>query len=180
MWMMEGSVDGVNWDVLTNMTWDAAIVGKTWYSDGSSCYKTLSGRKWQEGKSFPIRGTPQTAATFNVLGNCDYVSVAQGATLEKQGSQSVVISALSVSADGFGRIDGFIFNDSGKLKISGLGKITDPVEISGTFVNVSNLANISTRGWKVYDEDGDTKMVFVKATANGIKVYPRGLVVSFR
>lgn len=180
MWMMEGSVDGVNWDVLTNMTWDAAIVGKTWYSDGSSCYQTRFGRKWQEGKSFPIRGTPQTAAAFNVLGNCDYVSVAQGATLEKQGSQSVVISALSVSADGFGRIDGFTFNDSGKLKISGLGKITDPIEISGTFVNVSNLANISTRGWKVYDEDGDTKMVFVKATANGIKVCPRGLVVSFR
>ena len=81
MWTMEGSVDGVNWDVLTNMSWGTAIVGTKWYSDmTTSCYGTLSD---STGKSFPIRGTPETPVSFNVLGNCGSVSVAPGATLEK-------------------------------------------------------------------------------------------------
>ena len=179
-WMMEGSVDGVNWDVLTNMTWDADIAGKTWYSDGASCYKTRSGRKWQDGKSFPIRGRPETPKTFNVLGNCESVSVAPGAVLEKQGDQPVTVSSLAVGTDGFGRIDGFAFAESGRLEIAGLGQLGGPIEIPGEFANVSGLGNLSGRGWKIFGDEGATTKVFVKASASGLKVYPRGLTVSFR
>lgn len=179
-WMMEGSVDGVNWDVLTNMTWDADIAGTTWYSDRESCYNTRSGRKWQDGKSFPIRGRPETPKIFNVLGNCESVSVAPGAVLEKQGDQPVVISSLAVGTDGFGRIDGFAFAESGRLEIKGLGKLTQAVEIPGEFANVAGLENISGRRWTVYAGNGVAKKAYVKASATGLKVYPCGLVITIR
>ena len=147
MWTIEGSVDGVNWDVLTNMEWTAAITGKTWYSNGDSCYNTLSGRRWQDGKSFPIRGTPETPASFNVLGYCESVSVSSGATLEKQGNEDVVLRNLTINAAGFGTVDGFVFAETGTLTVSGAGDASSMIDIPGTFANCKNLANI--RKWNV-------------------------------
>ena len=177
-WTMEGSVDGVNWDVLTNMSWTAAITGGTWYSDTTGCYNTLGGRRWQDGKSFPIRGTPETPASFNVLGNCESVSVAPGAILERQGVAPVTINSLSIDSNGFGKIDGFTFAESGSLEIKGLGKVSSARDIPGEFANASGLANLSGRGWNVY-ENGNFRKVVVKATASGLTVLPGGLIISF-
>ena len=179
MWMMEGSVDGVNWEILTNMEWTAAITGKTWYSNGDSCYNTLSGRRWQEGKSFPIRGTPETPVSFNVLGNCESVSVATGAVLEKQGSTPVTISSLSVSTNGFGRIDGFSFAASGEIKVTGVESLKSAVKIPGEFANVTGLENLSSGGWSVL-VNGSDKYAVTKASASGLTISPRGFVLIYR
>jgi len=176
MWTMEGSVDGVNWDVLTNMSWTTAVVGTKWYSDmETSCYGTYSD---QTGKSFPIRGTPETPATFNVLGNCESVSVASGATLEKQGNGDVVIRNLTIDANGFGTINGFDFADIGSISISGAGNVSDRREIPGTFVNCSNLANIRS-GWKL-SVDGRLNCVIRGVSSSGLVIAPRGICVSFK
>ena len=179
MWMMEGSVDGVNWEILTNMEWTAAITGKTWYSNGDSCYNTLSGRRWQEGKSFPIRGTPETPVSFNVLGNCESVSVATGAVLEKQGSTPVTISSLSVSTNGFGRIDGFSFAASGEIKVTGVESLKSAVKIPGEFANVTGLENLSSGVWSVL-VNGSDKYAVTKASASGLTISPRGFVLIYR
>jgi autotransporter-associated beta strand protein len=180
MWSVEGSVDGVNWDVLTNMSWDASIVGTKWYSDMStSCYNTLSGRRWQDGKSFPIRGTPETPASFNVLGNCKSVSVAPGAVLEKQGASPVTISSLSVSTSGFGRIEGFAFAESGTIEVTGIDSFREAVEIPGEFVGVTGLDNLSGRRWRV-SVNGKDKYAVAKATASGLTVIPNGFVLVYR
>ena len=178
MWTIEGSLDGINWDVLTNMSWSTTITGKTWYSNGNSCYNTLDGRRWQDGKSFPIRGTPETPATFNVLGNCESVSVASGATLEKQGNGDVVIRNLTIDANGFGTINGFDFAATGSISISGAGNVSDRREIPGTFVNCSNLANIRS-GWKL-SVDGRLNCVIRGVSSSGLVIAPRGICVSFK
>ena len=180
MWSVEGSVDGVNWDVLTNMSWEASIVGTKWYSDmTTSCYGTLDGRRWQEGKSFPIRGTPETPASFNVLGNCESVSVAPGAVLEKQGSAPVEISSLVVSTNGFGRIEGFSFAESGSIEVTGIESLTTALEIPGEFVGVSGLGNLSRKGWSV-SINGKDKYTVVKATSSGLTISPHGFILIYR
>ena len=180
-WTLEGSVDGVNWNVLTNTSISAGttIVGKTWYSDGASCYGTLDGRRWQEGKSFPIRGTPETPASFNVLGNCESVSVAPGAVLEKQGSAPVAISSLVVSTNGFGRIEGFSFAESGSIKVTGIESLTTALEIPGEFVGAEGLGNLSRRGWRV-SINGKDKYTVVKATSSGLTISPHGFILIYR
>lgn len=179
-WMMEGSVDGVNWDVLTNMEWTTTIVGTKWYSDmTTSCYGTRDGRRWQEGKSFPIRGTPETPVSFNVLGNCESVSVAPGAVLEKQGSAPVTISSLTVSTNGFGRIDGFTFAESGEIVVADLEALDAALEIPGEFSNVEGLGNLAGGRWRV-SVNGKDKYVVARATASGLKVCPRGFIMSVR
>ena len=177
MWMMEGSVDGVNWDVLTNMSWETSIVGTKWYSDmTTSCYGTLSD---PTGKSFPIRGTPETPVSFNVLGNCESVSVAPGAVLEKQGSTPVTISSLTVSTNGFGRIDGFTFAESGEIVVADLEALDAALEIPGEFSNVEGLGNLAGGRWRV-SVNGKDKYVVARATASGLKVCPRGFIMSLR
>jgi len=178
-WMMEGSVDGVNWEVLTNMEWTTTIVGTKWYSDmTTSCYGTRDGRRWQDGKSFPIRGTPETPASFNVLGNCKSVSVAPGAVLEKKGSAPVTISALSVDASGFGKIDGFSFASAGEITVTGIETLKTAIAIPGEFANATGLENLSG-GWRV-SVNGKDKYTVIKARASGLTIGPHGLVLTVR
>lgn len=175
-WTMEGSVDGVTWNVLTNMSAGTTIAGKKWHSDGESCYYTLGGRRWQEGKSFPIRGTPETPVSFNVLGNCESVSVAPGATLEKQGNGEVVISNLQIDAGGFGTINGFTFAENGTISISGIGSVSGVMDIPGTFSNCQDIAKI--KRWPV--SLGGRKLMVHKITPTGLTIGPRSIVISFR
>jgi len=176
MWMMEGSVDGARWDVLTNMSWTTALTtGKTWYSDKTSCYGTRSGRKWQDGKSFPIRGRPETPVSFNVLGNCESVSVAPGATLEKQGNEEVVISNLRIDAAGFGTIDGFAFGSEGSLTVDN-AVTSGTIDIPGTFSNCTNLGNI--KKWTL--SAGGRKYVVHKVTTTGVCIGSCGTSIYFR
>ncbi len=173
-WMMEGSVDGVRWDVLTNMSWTTAITGGKWYSDMTTdCYDTTSD---VGGKSFPIRGTPETPVSFNVLGNCEAVSVAPGATLEGQGNEEIVIGNLAVAADGFGTIDGFTFAENGKLAVSAEGGLSSVIDIPGSFSNCQNLANV--KKWIV--DAGGRKCIVHKITPSGLRVGPRSICISFR
>jgi hypothetical protein len=176
-WMMEGSVDGIRWDVLTNMSWTTAIVGGTWYSDmTTSCYGTTSD---VTGKSFPIRGTPETPVSFNVLGNCESVSVAPDAILEKQGNETVVIRKLKIDVGGFGTLDGFAFAaDGGEIEVTGVEKITEKIDIPGRFVNCSGLENIGSR-WTV--SAGDSSLYVVHGvSSSGLSVGPRGFLFLVR
>ena len=175
-WTLEGSVDGARWDVLTNMTIASGttIAGKKWYSDmTTSCYGTTSD---VTGKSFPIRGTPETPVSFNVLGNCESVSVAPGATLEKQGNGEVVISNLQIDAGGFGTINGFTFAENGKISVPGIGSVSGVMDIPGTFSNCHDIAKI--RRWPV--SAGGRKLMVHKITPTGLTIGPRSIVVSFR
>lgn len=178
-WTLEGSVDGARWDVLTNMTIASGttIAGKKWYSDMTTdCYGTTSD---VTGKSFPIRGTPETPVSFNVLGACGPVSVAPGATLEKQGNGEVTIKKLKIDVSGFGTFDGFAFAaDGGEIEVTGVDRITEKIDIHGTFANCSGLENIGSR-WTVVVGDSSSYVVH-GVSPSGLSVGPRGFLFLVR
>jgi len=182
---IQGSVDGISWDSLTNYSHavvtdeDAVINAGKWYSDGvTDSSNTVDGRRWQDGKSFPLRGRPATPAAFNVLGNCTSVSVAPGASLVKAGSESVTLKGLTVSTNGFGRIEGFVLSGDSSSTLTVLGDVpTGELTIPGVFANtdVSGLSN-----WKVKYGNREKPRHSVVATENGIKVIPSGMLLIVR
>lgn len=182
---IQGSVDGIVWDSLTNyshavVTDETAVIkaGK-WYSDGTTdCSNTVDGRKWQDGKSFPLRGSPTTPVSFDVLNRCESVEVAPGAELVKVGSQPVTIKGLKVSKDGFGRIDGFAFSDAASCTLTVTGDIpSGSLTLPGEFANtdVSALEN-----WKV-NYGGKAKPLHrIVASETGLKIIPPGVLLIVR
>lgn len=174
---IEGSVDGVVWDSLTNYVRNVSekpVAAATWYSDDETgCYYTTRGNT---AKIFPLRGHPETPTAFNVLGNCESVQVAPGAVLEKVGAGTVTLKGIVASKDGFGTIDGFAFAEEGVLTVENApasGKFTIP----GTFVHATDLGNLAN--WTV--NFGSTrKNRKIVATESGLKIVPDGMCIILR
>lgn len=183
---IQGSVDGLSWDSLTNyqhavVTDELAVInGGRWYSDGTTmCYGTVGARRWQDGKSFPLRGSPVSPVRFNVLGNCESVAVAPGAELVKAGAEPVTIKGLTVSKNGFGRIEGFTLSEDPMSTLTILSE--DPkcaFTIPGEFVGMDTGALAQ---WNV-SVGGRIRSGYyrITATAGGITVTPPGMVVILR
>lgn len=138
---MEGSLDGVHWEFLTNVT-STAAKGK-WTFAASSV--TADNAATHTG-GCPIAGGPE--GTANALeGAGSSFSVAEGARLVAQGAAT--IPGLVVDADGAGTVDGFAFAENGTLTVNNLPK--NGGALPGTYVNCTGLENVAN--WTLSNGD---------------------------
>ena len=137
---MEGSMDGIHWDILTNYTTSAAS-GKWTFADSSV---TTANAATHTG-GCPIAGGPE--GTANALEGVSSVSVADGARLVAQGAAT--IPGLTIDADGAGTVEGFAFAESGTLDVKNFPKKGGA--LPGTYVNCTGLENVAN--WTLSNGD---------------------------
>ena len=175
--ILESSPDGVNWSVVTNVTRiplpeTNLALKKFWCSDFSTSLRPHTG--------WPVQG--DSGRTWTVMPNTP-VRVASGATLRAdisadEAAGAPVLSDITVTSEGNGTIDGFAFAADGTLNVEGVSGDSDTVNISFTFTNATDLANLAN--WSV-QLDGEVKRnKRLLATANGIAIFPYGLRVILR
>jgi autotransporter-associated beta strand protein len=156
--MVEASLDGINWNILTNV--EAASVhydGNMWscqggYIDGEETHKVRNPNSFPDGtlhaKWYPLSGRPEVLPS--VLDSVGTVSVSGGGVLRLEGDGDVTLSDVCVDAASGGTIDGFSFAESGTLSVVNApseGSAELPLNIVGTD-GVSKLAswNLSVNG----------------------------------
>ena len=139
---MSGSLDGIHWDVLTNVTLTTFPQSDWTFSGGTP----TKGSAAMHTGGCPIAGGPE--GTANALdGVRASFSVAEGARLVAQGAAT--IPALTVDANGAGTIEGFVFAENGTLTVRNMPK--GGGTLPGAYVNCIGLENIG--GWALYDAD---------------------------
>ena len=171
-WSLEGSVDGMHWNMLTNMT-DMTLASASFTWTGSETVLAYAERNGnfvhQNGMPIPV----STGQTYSMLENVESVSVAPGAKLVADGD--VTLSSLKLAATGGGTIDGFAFAETGgTLDIVGWAGSYDEIPLA--FVNATGLEKVSGWGLKLNGEDSSRRFV---VTSSGVTIKPRGLSVSF-
>ena len=156
--MVEASLDGVTWNVLTNV--DAAAVhydGGMWscqggYANGEEAHTGTFANSFPNGtphyKWYPVAGAPDVLPS--VLDSVGTVSVSGGGVLRLEGDGDVMLSDVCVDAASGGTIDGFSFAETGTFSIINApseGSAELPLNILGTD-GVSKLAswNLSVNG----------------------------------
>ena len=168
---LEGSLDGVHWDVLTNVT--TTTSGKWTFANSTV---TTDNAAVHTGGGL-IAGGPE--GTANALEGVSAVSVAPGARLVAQGAAT--IPGLIVDAEGAGTIEGFAFAE----KDVGNDCTLDVENIShsggvlpGTYVNCTGLENVARWSLKV----GGTKTSKMHIVVEGgkIRIVPVGLIMTIR
>ena len=173
-WRLEGSRDGVSWEVLTNVVnfTDRPTANSLWYSDKASI-TSEEPRRLSDGKGFPVRGNSPVSSLENVRS----VHVARGATLKTECANVAPISCLKVDVSGTGSIDGFAFAENGVIDIVSDGALQPgriPFDISNS-ESAGNLAN-----WTV-KVNGERSQSFAFAVGpDGVSVYKRGCVLILR
>lgn len=168
---LEGSVDGLHWNVLIDKL-DVPLYSASWTWAVSG---NASSTKWTYAHTDgePVAGS--TDRTYSVLTGNPAVTVAPGAKLVADGD--ITIKNLTLDGEkGMGTIEGFSFDESGTINIVGdKSKFLDeaPADIrSATVGKVSNWAvsvnDVLKPGWKVV------------ASSDGIKILKSGMMLIFR
>ena len=154
---MEGSLDGIHWDVLTNTV--DATVGANYWSFSDKKYTASSAATHTGG--CPIAGGPE--GTANALeGVGASFSVAEGARLVAQGAAT--IPGLTIDADGAGTVEGFAFAENGTLTVKNMPRSGGV--LPGAYVNCAGFENIGN--WTLYDADkGHAARGYKLAVSNG-------------
>ena len=143
---MEGSIDGIHWDSLTNVTL-TSFAQNAWSFNGGNY---SSGNSDTHTGGCPIAGGPK--GTANALEGVSSVSVAAGARLVAQGAAT--IPGLTVDASGAGTIDGFAFAENGTLTVNNLPK--NGGALPGTYVNCTGLENVEN--WTLSNGDSGREL----------------------
>ena len=165
---LEGSVDGLHWNMITNnITFTQPTASWTWTLSNTTGFGTH--------KAGVEIVDASTDKAYSVLTGDPAISVAPGAKLVADGD--ITIKNLTLDGEkGMGTLDGFAFDESGTINIVGdKAKFLDkaPADIRGATVGrVSNWA-VSVNGtlkpgWKV------------AASSDGIKIIKSGMVLLFR
>ena len=136
-WMMEGSVDGVRWDVLS-VTNNAQPIKNTWVGSGVAYSDKSSDTTHLNGMELARSGIGEVPTT--VLDNVTTVSVATNCTLEAVGS--LTLKALTLDANGNGTVKGFAFAESGDVDVANLGAGVKEATFDMAFEDVTGLQNI--------------------------------------
>ena len=169
---LEGSVDGLHWNMLIDkLEVPLHSASWTWGVSGNCDANTKFTYAHTDGA--PVAGS--TDKTYSVLTGNPFVSVAPGAKLVADGD--LTIKNLTLDGEkGMGTLDGFAFDESGTINIVGdKAKFLDkaPADIRGATVGrVSDWA-VSVNGtlkpgWKV------------AASSDGIKIIKSGMLLLFR
>lgn len=185
-WRLEGSMDGVSWEVLTNVVFTTDTTNMTdankskfahkWYSrheqeswgDALESGRTLSA----DDPGFPVRGQTQTTG-LHAFEDVKWVSVAPGAKLIANGEAT--IPGLSVNpAVGTGTIDGFSFAEEGVINVE-----TDEAGEQSFDVTLKDCTDFTNVGnWTVSANGKPRRSWRATATADGhVTVRPGGLML---
>jgi autotransporter-associated beta strand protein len=168
--VMEGSLDGIHWDSLTNITLESNSSGK-WVSSGGS-YSAGSAKTHTGG--YPIAGGPVNPAL--ALANVESISVAEGARIVSLGG-AAPIKGLTVDASGAGTIENFEFAESGgTLDVRNLPR--DGATLPGAYVNCTGFGNIA--GWTLKVGGEETRKYRISAMNGTLRVLPIGTRILFR
>ena len=186
---IEGSVDGLHWD---NLTGGDKVVEENelptgdnnWISGGTAnrAYGNGNGERHLYNVSnpmqFPAWSLAKTAPdrAFEVLSNCESVSVAGGSLI----ADGEGISLRSIVADctaSAGTVDGFTLPNDFEIEVKNLSGHDATLPVS--FVNCTGLAN--ARGWTVTGlVNGKKRLMRASVYGSSVKVSLRGMIVSFR
>ena len=200
-WDLEGSVDGVTWDMLDQhhhldttlleaapTQADSWICNETKFSgggDGNTYDKrntntvNKAGKDWEW--AWPIRGHRDGSDVKPpVLQNAASIAVLPGATLKlADGSQPVTLKRLAVDASatgGAGRIEGFALDASTTLFVTGAGSAAD-IELPLAFVNCTGLEDLGD--WTV-SVNGHVGGRFVELRDGKLHLLKKGLMIIVR
>ena len=110
-----------------------------------------------------------------VFTNVDTVGVESGAELST--TDGVTIKRLSVDMDSAGTISGFAFADSGVLRVENC-RSNDMLVLPGTYVNVTDLANLE--GWTLYVNDRPAPKRKIHVRDGSVVIGGVGMTISFR
>ena len=175
-YMVEGSLDGVNWYMLNDTpydaNWELPGLGK-WYSNGDA-FVAGDIRKASEGKGFAIAGRPEVSSLPNVRS----VRVDTNATLKTTYENVGAIKALTVSAAGCGTIDGFKFAANGTVDIVDApekGVVDMPITIVNDGGTAANIAS-----WPITVGGIAQTRRHAMFTGTSFKLVPHGATLSFR
>ena len=173
-WQMEGSADGLHWDLLSEVSTNAyAYRASSWYSNTNATLMTA--HKDGTAPGFPFSRT-ESQVPFTVLDDAT-VSVAEGASLVAVGGSGQTIRKLKVdAAGGMGTIDGFAFAEEGTIDVENAVRGKE-MNVAATFANATDLGNVN--GWSV-TLGGQPSGYKVKATESGLTIIPPGLVLIIR
>ena len=198
-WDLEGSVDGITWDMLdehhhldTTLLEATPTQADCWLSneskfasDGNTYAKrntntvNKAGKDWEWG--WKIRGHRDGSDVKPpVLQNAASIAVLPGATLKlADGSQPVTLKRLAVDASatgGAGRIEGFALDASTTLFVTGAGVAAD-IELPLAFVNCTGLEDLGD--WTV-SVDGHVGGRFVELRDGKLHLLKKGLMLIVR
>ena len=169
---LEGSVDGLHWNMLTNIM-DIALPNAsfTWVGSGTAlAYGERTGN-YVHANGIPIEIS--TGKTYSMLKNVESVSVAPGAKLVADGD--VTLSSIRLAAAGGGTIEGFSFADNGSIDVTDWEGSMDEIPLSfassGTFAKIGN--------WTLTLDGSPTRRGFTVAST-GITLKPIGTAVILR
>ena len=190
-WRIEGSSDGVEWDVLTNVTFEIDLSALTrdnryqhqnkWYSRHEQAYW---GNTFAPGRvlsaadpGFPLRGHSNVECP-NPLRNVIAVRVAPGAKLLANGGVELA-SMVGDPVNGTGTIDGFTFASEGVLEVASENLGREPVDMVFNITNCTAFANLEH--WTATSSIGRRSRLRIRVTGeNSVRVLPRGIAISIR
>ena len=165
---MSGSLDGIHWDVLTNVTLTSFAQSDWSFSGGTPTADSIATHTG----GCPIAGGPE--GTANALEGVSSVSVAVGARLVAQGAAT--IPGLTVDAAGAGTVDGFAFAESGTLDVLNLP--AGGGALPGTYVNCTGFENI--RNWTLTAGGNPAGKYRMSVSGDSIRIVPVGIRVVVR
>jgi len=163
---LEGSVDGIGWDLLDeNNAAEIPPKNGSWYCDSA----TFTNGAVRSG--FPVRG--HSLGGGMPFRNVSSVSVAPGAKLVADGD--VILKGLTVDATaGAGMIDGFSFAASGTLNIVNLPdspSVTIPIQVT----NSTDFAEAA--GWELKVDGQACPQKVFRVSDQAIRIFPKGTMI---
>jgi hypothetical protein len=170
---LDGSVDGVNWDIISqNDELDAPKLGARWYSD----HADSSVPAIRPGKGFAIAKTKPDSVASHAFST---VGVAHGGVLEVVGDPIEVTGLVVDASAPAGTISNFRFAASGTVDVRNADLAGgESLELPGDYSNLSGFSGLSK--WEL-TFDGERHASLVLSAADGkLTVRRRGLRVIFR
>jgi hypothetical protein len=162
----EGSLDGIHWDSLTNVT---VSLGSSKWSFNKGDYS--AGNSDTHADGCPIAGGPK--GTANALEGVSSVSVAAGARLVAEGAAT--IPGLTIDATGAGTVEGFAFAENGTLAVKNMPKHGGV--LPGTYENCTGLENVGNWTLKNADTGLDVRGGTVSVSNGKLYVIVPGFIL---
>lgn len=172
-WILEGSVDGEEWEVV--LINDRSPIGDkpwNWCSGGDGFGKDGDCLSSETHNGLGIE-SDMTGRTVNILPNVGAVSVACGAELVADGG--LTVSNICVRAGGVGRFTGVTFAETGIVDI---GDIPYGTTIPASLETAHGVERIS--GWTVVKDGDVSERARVKAFRDGLLMCAPGFVLTIR
>ena len=169
--VLEGSLDGIHWNFLTNIVLEENIGGK-WLSSGATYSGGTSGTHTG---GWPIEGGPEDVPP--ALENVESVSVAAGARLVAIG-EVAPIKGLTVDVNGAGTIEGFEFAAGSECNLNVENLPNEGARLPGTYLDCTGFGNIAGWSLSVGGKATASRRILVE---NGVlRIVPVGMIFSIR